>query len=89
MQFSNDNSYVENKVESIKHVFERVVDFRKDMYKYHGNTFDNENSKILCVTHSGFIRTITSRELYEEKNYNNFQDDSLSIENAGIISVYL
>ena len=89
VQFSNDNSYVENKVESIKHVFDRFVDFRKDMYKYHGNTFDNENSKILCVTHSGFIRTITSRELYEESNFNNFQDDSLSIENAGIISVYL
>ena len=89
VQFARNNSIIENRVESIKHVFNRFVDFRKDMYKYHGNTFDNENSKILCVTHSGFIRTITSRELYEENNFNNFQDDSLSIENAGIISVYL
>ena len=89
VQFARDNSIIENRVESIKHVFNRFVDFRKDMYKYHGNTFENEDSKILCVTHSGFLRTVTSRKPYEEYNFNNFQDDALIVENAEIISVYL
>ena len=77
------------KKETFKHVFQRFVQFRKDMLKFHKNTLNDNDSKILAVTHSSFLRTVTSRTPYDTDEIEDYHDDGVKVPNAKIISIYM
>ena len=76
------------KFESIKHEYNRFLEFKNNLKEEHNNTIRDKNQKILIISHSSFIKISTSPGPYFEKNAK-AHPSCHSMKNLEIISIYM
>ena len=76
------------KFESIKHQYDRFLEFKNNLKKEHSHTIKDKNKKILIISHSSFIKISTSPGPYSEKNAK-AHPSCHSMKNLEIISIFL
>ena len=81
---------IENKkkFESIKHEYNRFLEFKNSLKNEHSYTLNDKNQKILIISHSSFIKISTSPIPYKEKNQK-AHPSCHSMKNLEIISIFL
>ena len=81
---------IENKkkFESIKHEYNRFLEFKNQLKTEYNNTLNNKKQKILIISHSSFIKISTSPIPYKEKNQK-AHPSCHSMKNLEIISIFL
>ena len=75
--------------ESLKHEYQRFIDFSKYLINKHKETLNNKNNKILSISHSGFIKVATSNEPYENDKINISNTYIKFLDNCKIISIFI
>ena len=75
------------KFESVQHEYNRFLEFKNNLNKEHNLTLNNNNEKILIISHSSFIKIATSPGPYKEKK-SKAHPSCHSMENLEIISIY-
>lgn len=80
---------IENKkkFESVKHEYNRFLEFKKNLNNEFNSSSENKNEKILIISHSSFIKIATSPGPYFEKNAK-AHPNCHSMKNLEIISIY-
>ena len=76
------------KFESIRHEYNRFLEFKNYLNKEHQSTIKNKNKKILIISHSSFIKIASSPGPYKENN-SKAHPSCHSMKNLEIISIYL
>lgn len=75
--------------ESNRHASERFEDFKKFLKNEHKDTINNNENKILCVSHKAFIRAAIDHEKkLAEKSKKKF-NKSYQMKNGEIISIFI
>ena len=59
-RFLEEKNKTMEKYESFKHSYERFQDFKTYLKNEHKGTYNDNDRKILCVSHSNFIKSATS-----------------------------
>ena len=76
-----------NRLESLKHMWNRSIEFKQFLLdKYKGKLNDN-NKKILIFTHNSFCKISSSLISYNLNVIDDFPDDCYNIKNCEIISM--
>ena len=75
--------------ESLKHEYERFVNFYKYLYEKYKDNFDDKNNKILCISHSDIIKIGTSLIPYESDKITKSNTYFKFINNCQIVSITL
>lgn len=75
--------------ETLNHLFQRVLKFKKFLKERYKDSLDKKDSKIIIVSHSCFGQIFTSKLCYELKNINDYPKDSCDMKNCEAISIYL
>ena len=77
------------RIESLNHLFNRTIKFKeylKDKYK---NEIDDNEKKIVIISHSCFGQMFTSKECYGKSNIKEYPKDCCVPNNCEAISVYI
>ena len=75
--------------ESLKHEYERFIKYSNYLYKKYKDNFNDNNKKILSISHSGFIKVATSKTIYENDNIKKSNTYCQFLENCQIVSILL
>ena len=75
--------------ESLKHEYERFVNFYKYLYEKYKDNLDDKNNKILCISHSSFIKIGTSLIPYESDKITKSNTFFHILDNCQIVSINL
>ena len=78
-----------NRIESLDHIFERAVSFKKFLKEKFKNTMNDASKKIVIISHLCFGQMFTSRECYIKKPIENYPADSCELDNCEGISVFI
>jgi broad specificity phosphatase PhoE len=76
------------KFESIRHEYNRFLEFKNSLKNEHSYTLNDKNQKILIISHSSFIKISTSPGPYLEKNAK-AHPSCHPMKNLEIISIFL
>ena len=77
------------RIETLNHLFQRVLKFKSFLKEKYGNELDDNNRKIIIVSHSCFGQIFTSKLCYELKDINDYPKDSCDMKNCEAVSVFL
>ena len=88
-KFLEEKKKVLSRFESLKHAYERFEDFKKFLRIEHKETINDLNKKVLCVSHSTFIKTASSPEPFLIDKINEDTSHLYNIKNGEIITLYL
>ena len=77
------------KYESIKHAYERFQDFKAYLKNEHKETYNDIDKKILCLTHSTFIKTATSPVPFVDDKTDEKFDLLYKPQNGEIITLFI
>ena len=77
------------RLETLNHLFQRVLKFKNFLKEKYGNELDDNNKKIIIVSHSCFGQIFTSKLCYELKDINDYPKDACDMKNCEAVSVFL
>ena len=86
-RFLKEKSKINFKYESLRHPYKRFEEFKEYLINEHKDTLNDNNKKILCVSHNIFISTaiIPKEELYNENSKLNLH----RLKNGEIITFFI
>ena len=87
-KFARFRIQYKKKFESIKHEYNRFLDFKNNLKNEHSINLKDKNQKILIISHSSFIKISTSPGPYKEKNAK-AHPSCHPMKNLEIISMYV
>ena len=74
--------------ESLKHEYERFINFSQFLDEKYKDNLDDKENKILCISHSGFIKVAASKKPYESDNIVISNSYIRYLNNCQIISIF-
>jgi len=77
------------RLESLNHMFQRSVSFKKFLNEKYKESMGDSNKKIFIISHSCFGQIFTSKECYNLKNINKYPKDCCETDNCEAISVFI
>ena len=78
-----------NTLESYKHLFYRTLYFKKFLEDKHKNSLNDNEKKIIVITHKAFINFATSKLAYDMEKIDKNPEDCCVTDNCEFISLYL
>ena len=78
-----------SRLESLYHIWLRGMKFKEFLKEAYKNYLTETNKKVIVVSHNVFIRMLTSKEPFSNKNMDKYPKDSLNINNCQGISIYV
>lgn len=88
-RFLEEKKKILPRFESLKHAYQRFEDFKNFLKNEHKDTINDLNKKILCISHSTFIKTASSPEPFLIDKIEENTDHLYKIKNGEIITLFL
>ena len=76
-------------LENIYHLWERSAKMKEYLRNTHNNTINNTNNKVICITHSSFVKVSTSLILPTLGKVDYFPKDCYFPNNCEAISMII
>ena len=76
-------------IETLNHCFYRSLNFKKFIKNKYKNDLNNNEKKIIVVTHSDYVRLASSKKAFDNEIIKNFPDDGILLKNCECLSIYI
>ena len=76
-------------IETLNHCFYRSLNFKKFIKNKYKNDLNNNEKKIIVVTHSDYVRLASSKKAFDNEAIKNFPDDGILLKNCECLSIYI
>ena len=76
-------------IETLNHCFYRSLNFKKYIKNKYKDDLNNNEKKIIVVTHSDYVRLASSKKAFENEIIKNFPDDGILLKNCECLSIYI
>ena len=76
-------------IETLNHCFYRGLNFKKFIKDKYKNDLNNNEKKIIVVTHSDYVRLASSKKAFDNETIKNFPDDGILLKNCECLSIYI
>ena len=82
---------VQENLKSYKIILEKEIELKKqiEFNIQNKNDLNNNEKKIIVVTHSDYVRLASSKKAFDNETIKNFPDDGILLKNCECLSIYI